>query len=122
MNFIGELAALATSFLFAITALIFTMTGQKPQVIRLLLIGAFIGPVLAVFLSLLAVQHTEIGVASTLTLWTKRHIFLYRYCEAKLEHLKAKHLLKPRLTPYSSNTGATGTGNIRLALSFWQSF
>ena len=38
----------------------------KPQVIRLLLLGAFIGPVLAVSLSLLAVQHAVIGVASTL--------------------------------------------------------
>jgi hypothetical protein len=29
MNFIGELAALATSFFFAITALIFTHTGRE---------------------------------------------------------------------------------------------
>ncbi|HEY9528627.1 MAG TPA: hypothetical protein VIR02_16170 [Anaerolineales bacterium] len=28
MNFIGELAALATSFFFAMTALIFTQTGR----------------------------------------------------------------------------------------------
>ncbi|MEO8356083.1 MAG: hypothetical protein ABI621_09220 [Chloroflexota bacterium] len=28
MNFIGEIAALATSFFFAMTALIFTMTGR----------------------------------------------------------------------------------------------
>ena len=39
---------------------------QKPQVIRLLLLGAFLGPVLAVSLSLLAVQHAVLGVASTL--------------------------------------------------------
>ena len=39
---------------------------EKPQVIRLLALGAFSGPVLAVSLSLLAVQHAEIGVASTL--------------------------------------------------------
>lgn len=38
----------------------------KPQVIRLLALGALVGPVLGVSSSLLAVQHTEIGVASTL--------------------------------------------------------
>jgi drug/metabolite transporter (DMT)-like permease len=45
----------------------FTDLREKPQAIRLLLLGAFMGPVLAVSLSLLAVQHAEIGVASTLT-------------------------------------------------------
>lgn len=44
----------------------FTTLREKPQVIRWLLVGAFVGPVLAVSLSLLAVQHAEIGVASTL--------------------------------------------------------
>lgn len=44
----------------------FTALQQKPQVIRLLMIGAFVGPVLGVSASLLAVQHAEIGVASTL--------------------------------------------------------
>lgn len=39
---------------------------EKPQVIRLLALGAFVGPVLGVSASLLAVQHAEIGVASTL--------------------------------------------------------
>jgi drug/metabolite transporter (DMT)-like permease len=38
----------------------------KPQVIRLLALGALVGPLLGVSSSLLAVQHTEIGVASTL--------------------------------------------------------
>jgi drug/metabolite transporter (DMT)-like permease len=38
----------------------------KPQVLRLLALGALVGPVLGVSASLLAVQHTEIGVASTL--------------------------------------------------------
>src|SRR5512138_800770 len=38
----------------------------KPRVVGLLALGAFIGPVLAVTLSLLAIQHAEIGVASTL--------------------------------------------------------
>ena len=44
----------------------FASLREKPQVLRLLLLGAFMGPVLAVSLSLLAVQHAEIGVASTL--------------------------------------------------------
>ena len=34
--------------------------------VRLVAVGAFIGPVLGVSASLLAVQHTEIGIASTL--------------------------------------------------------
>lgn len=38
----------------------------KPQALRLLALGALVGPVLGVSSSLLAVQHTEIGVASTL--------------------------------------------------------
>ncbi len=42
-----------------------TVRGQ-PQAIRLIALGAFIGPVLGVSASLLAVQHAEIGVASTL--------------------------------------------------------
>ncbi len=42
-----------------------TVRGQ-PRAIRLIALGAFIGPVLGVSASLLAVQHAEIGVASTL--------------------------------------------------------
>lgn len=38
----------------------------KPRVLGLLVLGAFIGPVLGVTGSLLAIQHAEIGVASTL--------------------------------------------------------
>ena len=38
----------------------------KPGVIRLLVLGAFVGPVLGVSSSLFAIQHAEIGVASTL--------------------------------------------------------
>jgi drug/metabolite transporter (DMT)-like permease len=38
----------------------------KPQVLRLLALGALVGPVMGVSSSLLAVQHTEVGVASTL--------------------------------------------------------
>ncbi len=39
---------------------------EKPQSIRLIALGALVGPVLGVSSSLLAVQHAEIGVASTL--------------------------------------------------------
>jgi len=38
----------------------------KPKIMGLLALGAFVGPVLGVSASLLAVQHAEIGVASTL--------------------------------------------------------
>jgi len=48
---------------------------EKPQVIRLLALGALVGPLLGVSASLLAVQHAEVGVASTLTLETKSHTF-----------------------------------------------
>ena len=44
---------------------------EKPQVIRLFPLGAFVGPVLGVSASLLAVQHAEIGIASTLRACTK---------------------------------------------------
>ena len=76
MKFIGELAALATSFFFAMTALIFTSTSRLvgSQVTnRLRLSFALVGPVLGVSASLLAVQHAEIGVASTLMACTKSH-------------------------------------------------
>ena len=38
----------------------------KPRTLGLLALGAFIGPVLGVSSSLLAIQHVEIGIASTL--------------------------------------------------------
>ena len=38
----------------------------KPGILGLLALGAFVGPVLGVTSSLLAIQHAEIGVASTL--------------------------------------------------------
>ncbi|HEX9837885.1 MAG TPA: DMT family transporter, partial [Anaerolineales bacterium] len=44
----------------------FSALREKPQVIRLLALGAFTGPVFGVSASLLAVQHAAIGVASTL--------------------------------------------------------
>jgi len=50
---------------------------EKPQAIRLLALGALIGPVFGVSSSLLAVQHAEIGVASTLMAATKSHTFFY---------------------------------------------
>jgi drug/metabolite transporter (DMT)-like permease len=39
---------------------------EKPSVLPLIALGAFLGPLVAVTSSLLAVQHAEIGVASTL--------------------------------------------------------
>jgi drug/metabolite transporter (DMT)-like permease len=44
----------------------FTALRANPRVIRLIALGAFIGPLLGVSSSLLAVQHAQIGVASTL--------------------------------------------------------
>jgi uncharacterized membrane protein len=44
----------------------FTALQEKPQVLGLLALGALVGPVLGVLASLFAVQHAEIGVASTL--------------------------------------------------------
>ena len=43
-----------------------TTSREKTGAIRLLALGALVGPVLGVSSSLFAVQHTEIGVASTL--------------------------------------------------------
>jgi len=43
-----------------------TALREKPQVIGLIALGAFVGPLLGVLSSLFAVQHTAIGVASTL--------------------------------------------------------
>ena len=44
----------------------FTALRDKPRVIGLIALGAVVGPLLGVSASLLAVQHAEIGVASTL--------------------------------------------------------
>jgi drug/metabolite transporter (DMT)-like permease len=43
-----------------------TAIREKPRVFGLIALGAFMGPLLGVSASLLAVQHAEIGVASTL--------------------------------------------------------
>ena len=44
----------------------FTALRNKPRIIGLIALGAVMGPLLGVSASLLAVQHAEIGVASTL--------------------------------------------------------
>jgi drug/metabolite transporter (DMT)-like permease len=44
----------------------FTTLQKKPRVLGLLALGALVGPLLGVSASLLAVQHAEVGVASTL--------------------------------------------------------
>ncbi|HEX2996513.1 MAG TPA: EamA family transporter, partial [Anaerolineales bacterium] len=44
----------------------FTALREKPKMIGLIALGALVGPLLGVSASLLAVQHAEIGVASTL--------------------------------------------------------
>ena len=69
-NAIRMLAAVI--FIWAWTALerkagpTFKTLQGKPCAIGLIALGAFVGPVLGVSSSLFAVQHTEIGVASTL--------------------------------------------------------
>ena len=54
-----------TAFESKVTAT-FSALREKPRVLGLLALGALLGPVLGVSSSLLAVQHAEIGVASTL--------------------------------------------------------
>lgn len=61
----------ATLFLWAWTFIegkagsTFAAIREKPRVLGLLALGALVGPLLGVSASLLAVQHAEIGVAST---------------------------------------------------------
>jgi drug/metabolite transporter (DMT)-like permease len=69
-NVIRMLAAVLFTWILAVidgnfNTAITTVRGQ-PQALRLIALGAFVGPVLGVSASLLAVQHAEIGVASTL--------------------------------------------------------
>jgi drug/metabolite transporter (DMT)-like permease len=78
-NAIRMLAAVAfiwilTAFESKVTAT-FAALREKPRVLGLLALGALLGPVLGVSSSLLAVQHAEIGVASTLMACTKSHTF-----------------------------------------------
>jgi drug/metabolite transporter (DMT)-like permease len=69
-NVIRMLAAGVFTWAWAITegktGATFSVLREKPQAIRLLALGALVGPLLGVSSSLFAVQHTEIGVASTL--------------------------------------------------------
>jgi len=48
------------------TSATITVLRQQPRAIRLIALGALMGPLLGVSASLLAVQHAKIGVASTL--------------------------------------------------------
>ena len=67
MKYLGEIAALATAFFFVMTALIFTSIGRSvcSQVRNRMRLSS----------PLLAIQHAEIGVASTFMAWTKSHTF-----------------------------------------------
>ena len=73
-NSIRMLAAVSFSWVLAIVAGKAGSTFQelrgKPRVLRLLALGAFVGPVLGVVSSLLAIQYVEIGIASTLNALT----------------------------------------------------
>jgi len=69
-NVIRMLAAVLFTWLWASysheAGATITTLREKPQVIRLIALGALVGPVLGVTSSLLAVQHAEVGVAGTL--------------------------------------------------------
>jgi drug/metabolite transporter (DMT)-like permease len=69
-NAIRMLAAVifiwAWTFLEGKTGATFSALREKPRALPLIAIGAVMGPLLGVSASLLAVQHAEIGVASTL--------------------------------------------------------
>ena len=56
----------------------FTALRENSQVLGWLALGALLGPVLGISSSLLAVQHAEIGVVSTLMVCTKSHTFFGR--------------------------------------------
>ncbi len=69
-NVIRMLAALLLTWLFTMfqrqAGSTLATLRQKPQSIRLIAAGAVVGPLLGVSASLVAVQHADIGVASTL--------------------------------------------------------
>jgi drug/metabolite transporter (DMT)-like permease len=69
-NAIRMLAAVSFTWVWTIVAGKAGRTFQelrgKPRILGLLALGALIGPVLGVSSSLLAIQHVEIGIASTL--------------------------------------------------------
>lgn len=64
--FVALLLTWALTFLQGKAGITIATLREKPGAIRLLALGALIGPVFGVSSSLLAVQHTEIGTASTL--------------------------------------------------------
>ena len=73
-NTIRMLAAVGFSWVLAIVAGQAGSTFQdlrgKPRILGLLALGAFVGPVLGVVSSLIAIQYVEIGIASTLNALT----------------------------------------------------
>jgi drug/metabolite transporter (DMT)-like permease len=73
-NEIRMLAAVSFSWILAIVAGKAGSTFQdlrgKPRILGLLALGAFVGPVLGVVSSLIAIQYVEIGIASTLNALT----------------------------------------------------
>jgi drug/metabolite transporter (DMT)-like permease len=69
----NSIRMLAAVFALWLVALLQRQAGRtvrtlraRPSVIKLLLLGSLIGPTLGVLFSLVAVQHAEVGVASTL--------------------------------------------------------
>jgi drug/metabolite transporter (DMT)-like permease len=62
----GAVVIWSLTFLQGSAGATFRLLSEKPRALGLLALGALVGPVLGVSSSLLAVQHTEIGVASTL--------------------------------------------------------
>src|SRR5262249_9462838 len=73
-NAIRMLAAVGFTWVWATVAGKAGSTFQelrgKPRILGLLALGAFVGPVLGVVSSLLAIQYVEIGIASTLNALT----------------------------------------------------
>ena len=73
-NAIRMLAAVSFSWVWATlagnTGSTFEELRGKPRTLGLLAVGAFVGPVLGVVSSLIAIQYVEIGIASTLNALT----------------------------------------------------
>jgi len=63
---VGAIAMWIWTALAGKTSQTFTALREKPRAVGLLALGALVGPVLGVSMSLLAVQNAEVGVASTL--------------------------------------------------------
>jgi hypothetical protein len=73
----------------------FAALHDKPRVIGLIALGAVVGPLLGISASLLAVQHAEVGVASTLMAVTP--VIRPRQQIQVLKHLVRKILISGRL-------------------------